>query len=134
MASNSARLSGRCTVAVQFTGANVTLLASCQLHGLEPLGYLRDLLCLLPGWPVQRVLELAPVKWTANKSAAGQSRATRASGWITPVSTRPQLAKRRALTRPGLGAGHKPQRSPPGPSLACLDAHREARVDVSPHP
>ncbi len=42
----------------------VTLLASCQLHGLEPLGYLRDLFCLLPNWPVQRVLELAPANWT----------------------------------------------------------------------
>lgn len=41
----------------------VTLLASCQLHGLEPLGYLRDLLCLLPDWPVPRVLELAPAYW-----------------------------------------------------------------------
>jgi transposase len=38
----------------------VTLLASCQLHGIEPLGYLRDLLCLLPSWPARRVLELAP--------------------------------------------------------------------------
>jgi transposase len=41
----------------------VTLLASCQLHGIEPLGYLRDLFCLLPGWPVRRVLELAPAYW-----------------------------------------------------------------------
>ena len=41
----------------------VTLLASCQLHGVEPLGYLRDLLCLLPSWPVKRVLELAPAYW-----------------------------------------------------------------------
>jgi transposase len=41
----------------------VTLLASCQLHGIEPLGYLRDLLCLLPNWPVKRVLELAPAYW-----------------------------------------------------------------------
>ena len=41
----------------------VTLLASCQMHGIEPLGYLRDLLCLLPSWPVQRVLELAPASW-----------------------------------------------------------------------
>jgi transposase len=41
----------------------VTLLASCQMHGLEPLGYLRDLLCLLPSWPVQRVIDLAPVNW-----------------------------------------------------------------------
>jgi len=42
----------------------VSLLASCQMHGLEPLGYLRDLLCLLPSWPVKRVLELAPVNWS----------------------------------------------------------------------
>jgi transposase len=41
----------------------VTLLASCQLHGIEPLGYLRDLFCLLPNWPVKRVLELAPACW-----------------------------------------------------------------------
>lgn len=41
----------------------VTLLASCQLQGVEPLGYLRDLLCLLPSWPVKRVLELAPAYW-----------------------------------------------------------------------
>lgn len=41
----------------------VTLLASCQLHGLEPWAYLRDLFCLLPGWPKKRVLELAPALW-----------------------------------------------------------------------
>jgi transposase len=41
----------------------VTLLASCQLHEIEPAAYLRDLLCLLPSWPVKRVLELAPVNW-----------------------------------------------------------------------
>jgi transposase len=41
----------------------VSLLASCQLHGIEPLGYLRDLFCLLPSWPQTRVLELAPSYW-----------------------------------------------------------------------
>ena len=41
----------------------VSLLASCQMHGIEPLGYLRDLFCLLPSWPKRRVLELAPVYW-----------------------------------------------------------------------
>lgn len=41
----------------------VSLLASCQMHGLDPLGYLRDLLCLIADWPVQRVLDLAPVHW-----------------------------------------------------------------------
>ena len=43
--------------------AFVSLLASCQLHRIEPWAYLRDLLVLLPRWPVSRVLELAPVNW-----------------------------------------------------------------------
>jgi transposase len=41
----------------------VSLIASCQLHGIEPWAYLRDLFCLLPGWPRRRVLELAPLYW-----------------------------------------------------------------------
>jgi hypothetical protein len=41
----------------------VSLLASCQVHGLEPWAYLRDLFCLLPDWPARRVLELAPLHW-----------------------------------------------------------------------
>jgi transposase len=47
-----------------------TLLASCQLHGIEPWAYLRDLFCLLPSWPARRVLELAPAAWlrTAEQS------------------------------------------------------------------
>jgi transposase len=42
----------------------VSLLASCRIHRIEPLGYMRDLLCLLPRWPKHRVLDLAPVNWT----------------------------------------------------------------------
>jgi hypothetical protein len=34
------------------------------MHKLEPWAYLRDLFCLLPSWPAQRVLELAPASWT----------------------------------------------------------------------
>jgi len=41
----------------------VTLLASCQMHGIEPWSYLRDLFCLIPEWPADRVLELAPAYW-----------------------------------------------------------------------
>lgn len=41
----------------------VSLLASCQLHGIEPWAYLRDLFCLLLRWPRSRLLELAPVTW-----------------------------------------------------------------------
>jgi transposase len=41
----------------------VSLLASARLHNIEPHGYLRDLFCLLPSWPANRLLELAPVYW-----------------------------------------------------------------------
>jgi retron-type reverse transcriptase len=40
-----------------------SLLASCQLHGIEPWAYLRDLFCILPSWPARRVIELAPASW-----------------------------------------------------------------------
>ena len=41
----------------------VSLIASAKLHGIEPFGYLRDLLVLLPDWSRNRVLELAPKCW-----------------------------------------------------------------------
>jgi transposase len=47
----------------EVNAAFVSLLASCQMHGLEPWSYLRDLLCLLPGWSNKRLLELAPASW-----------------------------------------------------------------------
>jgi hypothetical protein len=40
-----------------------SLLASCQLHGLDPWAYLRDIFCLLRTWPPDRFLELAPAFW-----------------------------------------------------------------------
>lgn len=46
----------------------VSLLASCAMQKLEPWAYLRDLFCLLPSWPVNRVLELAPANWTTTLS------------------------------------------------------------------
>ena len=41
----------------------MSLIASCQMHGIEPWAYLRDLFYLLPDWPRSRVLELAPAYW-----------------------------------------------------------------------
>ncbi len=43
----------------------VSLLASCAMHRIEPWAYLRDLFCLLPRWPITKVLDLAPVNWAA---------------------------------------------------------------------
>jgi hypothetical protein len=41
----------------------VSLLASCAMHRIEPWAYLRDLFCLLPQWPIHKVLDLAPANW-----------------------------------------------------------------------
>ena len=49
--------------AAEVNATFVSLLASCQLHGLQPWAYLRDLFCLLPSWPRRRVLDLAPANW-----------------------------------------------------------------------
>jgi hypothetical protein len=45
----------------------VSLVASCQLHGIEPWAYLRDVLTLLPSWPARRVLALAPKYWNETR-------------------------------------------------------------------
>ncbi len=47
----------------EHTAAFVSLLASCQMHRIEPWIYLRDLFTLLPDWPRSRVFELAPMNW-----------------------------------------------------------------------
>jgi transposase len=47
----------------EWNAVMVSLLASCRMHGIEPLGYLRDVLTLLPSWPKSAVLELAPSNW-----------------------------------------------------------------------
>jgi hypothetical protein len=45
-----------------------SLLASCRLCDVEPWSYLRDVFCLLPRWPVHRMLDLAPVAWSETRA------------------------------------------------------------------
>jgi len=49
-------------------GHILSLVASARLHGLEPLAYLRDLIRVLPFWPRDRHLELAPKYWAATRA------------------------------------------------------------------
>jgi hypothetical protein len=61
----------RILVCTERGGTNATLvslLASCELHGIEPYAYLRDLLSVPPSWSQTRVLELAPANWRATSS------------------------------------------------------------------
>ena len=44
-----------------------SLIASCRLHGLDSLDYLTELARVLPHWPRERYLELAPFRWRATR-------------------------------------------------------------------
>jgi hypothetical protein len=83
----------------------VSLLASCQMHGLHPWEYLRDLFCLLPQWPRSRILELAPAYWAETAARDKVQALLDANGF------------RRATLRENI---HAP--SLPGSPTATLDA------------
>jgi len=48
-------------------GHILSLIASARLHRLDPERYLRDLVRVLPHWPRERFLELAPKHWAATR-------------------------------------------------------------------
>lgn len=52
----------------QAAGHLFSLVASARLHKLDPEHYLRDLLRVLPHWPRERYLQLAPKYWLATRS------------------------------------------------------------------
>src|SRR5690606_34415767 len=45
-----------------------TLIATCRLHQVEPRQYLDELMRVLPYWPSERYLELAPQHWAATRA------------------------------------------------------------------
>ncbi len=49
-------------------GHILSLIASARMHNLDPEQYLRDILRVLPSWPRERFLELAPKYWTATRA------------------------------------------------------------------
>jgi len=52
----------------QAAGNLLTLVASSRLHHLDPEAYLRDLFRVLPHWPRDRYLELAPRYWCITRA------------------------------------------------------------------
>jgi transposase len=55
-------------VHAQAAAAIFSILASCRLHKLEPWKYLDEVLRLLPHWPADRYIELAPKNWAATRA------------------------------------------------------------------
>jgi len=45
-----------------------SIIASCRLHSLDPQQYLDEILRIVPYWPRERYLELAPNNWTVTRA------------------------------------------------------------------
>jgi transposase len=45
-----------------------SIIASCRLHAIDPQQYLDEILRLLPYWPQERYLELAPKHWQTTRA------------------------------------------------------------------
>jgi transposase len=66
-----------------------SLIASCQLHGLDPETYLAEVLRVMPYWPRDRYLELAPKNWRLTRTRLREDELKLALGHISvpPTST-----------------------------------------------
>ena len=60
-----------------------SLIASCRLHGIDPETYFTDLLHVLPYWPRDRYLELAPKYWARTRARLIPKEIDREIGPIT---------------------------------------------------
>ena len=82
------------TAHAENAGAHLTLIASAKLHHLNPREYIRDLIRVLPCWPDDRYLELAPLFWTETRARLDADELAAEVGWITVPDPIP-------LRRPG---------------------------------
>jgi transposase len=81
----------------QAAGNLLTLIASARLHGLDPEAYLRDMFCVLPQWPRDRYLELAPRYWRATRARLDARQLELEVAWFTippPLPSSEQPASR----------------------------------------
>ncbi|MBL0196378.1 MAG: transposase domain-containing protein [Myxococcales bacterium] len=70
-----------------------SLVASCRLHDLDPQLYLEEVLRLLPTWPKDRYLELAPKNW-GHPRAPRPGRALGAPSATSPSRRRSPSSRR----------------------------------------
>lgn len=72
-----------------------SVIATCRMHGLDPFVYLDEVLRVLPYWPQDRYLELAPQHWRATRARLDPVELERLLSHITvppasPLATAPQ--------------------------------------------
>lgn len=66
----------------QAAGNLLTLIASARLHKLDPEAYLRDVFRVLPYWPRDRYLELAPRYWQRTRARLDPAALDCEIGWL----------------------------------------------------
>ncbi|MFN0253533.1 MAG: IS66 family transposase [Kofleriaceae bacterium] len=67
----------------QAAGNLRTLIASARLHQLDPEEYLRDIFRVLPCWPSERYIELAPRYWRQTRARLVHDELDCDVGWLT---------------------------------------------------
>ena len=60
-----------------------SLIASCQLHRLDPETYLAEIIRVMPYWPRDRVLDLAPKYWARTRATLDPDELARPLGPLT---------------------------------------------------
>ena len=66
----------------QSTANLLSMIASAKLHDLDPEEYLRDIFRVLPHWPEDRYLELAPKYWPATRAQLDPVELEQEIGWL----------------------------------------------------
>jgi hypothetical protein len=74
-----------------------SLVASCELDALDPEDYLADVIRVMPYWPRDRYLELAPKYWARTPARLDAVEMDRPLGPVTVPP--PHNAREQALTR-----------------------------------
>jgi len=74
-------------------GNILSLVASCKLHDLDPEPYFCDVIKVLPYWPRDRYLELAPRYWLATRARLDPPEIERELGHITVPPPLPSTPK-----------------------------------------
>lgn len=76
-----------------------TLIASARLHRLDPEAYLRDIIRILPFWPKERYLALAPRYWAATRARLNADELAAEVGSITiPQAAEPAFSAAKQTT------------------------------------
>jgi IS66 C-terminal element len=71
-----------------------SLIASCKLHSIDPERYLAEVIRIMPYWPRDRYLELAPAYWAQTRARLDPVELEAELGFVTvppvPVDTAQQ--------------------------------------------